>query len=176
MSADSVVASTGVPRSVMAAYPSGVVAICAEVDGIRHALVASSFMVGVSETPPLASVSVQHSSQTWKHINTAAHLGISVLSDEHGELCRRLSSTADRDHRLRGVDIHGDEGAIFVQGAPLWFGCHVHDVVPAGDHDLVLLHIDSFRERPEAAPLLFYRSGFTQICHHPESVTERNSE
>lgn len=49
-------------REAYSHFPQGVVLLAAEVDGVRHGLLASTFTVGVSLTPPLVSVAVQRSS------------------------------------------------------------------------------------------------------------------
>ena len=51
-------------REAFSHFPSGVVAIAAEVAGTRHGLAASTF-VPVSLDPPLVSFCVQNTSTTW---------------------------------------------------------------------------------------------------------------
>ena len=51
-------------REAFGHFPSGVIAIAAEIDGIRVGLAASTF-VPVSLDPPLVSFCVQNSSETW---------------------------------------------------------------------------------------------------------------
>jgi flavin reductase (DIM6/NTAB) family NADH-FMN oxidoreductase RutF len=55
---------TALLRSVFGCFPSGVTAVCAEVDGALIGMAASSF-TSVSLSPPLVSVCVQNSSKTW---------------------------------------------------------------------------------------------------------------
>ena len=51
-------------REAFGHFPSGVIAIAAEVDGVRAGLAASTF-VPVSLNPPLVSFCVQTPSETW---------------------------------------------------------------------------------------------------------------
>lgn len=51
-------------RPAFGCFPSGVTAVCADVDGVPAGLAASSF-TSVSVEPPLVSVCMQHSSTTW---------------------------------------------------------------------------------------------------------------
>ena len=57
-------------RRAFANFPSGVVAVCAEVDGVPHGLAVSTF-VPVSLDPPLVSFCVQNSSSTWPRLDKA---------------------------------------------------------------------------------------------------------
>ena len=67
-------------REAFGHFPSGVIAIAAEVDGVRVGLAASTF-VPVSLDPPLVSFCVQNTSETWPKLRSLSHLGISVLGE-----------------------------------------------------------------------------------------------
>ena len=60
-------------RRVFAAYPTGVAAIAALVEGTPAGIAASSF-VSVSLDPPLVSVCVAHTSTTWPTLRNARRL------------------------------------------------------------------------------------------------------
>ena len=57
-------------REAFGSFPSGVVAVAAEVDGALIGLAASSF-TSVSLDPPLVSVSLANSSKTWPDLRRA---------------------------------------------------------------------------------------------------------
>ena len=92
-------------REAFGHFPSGVIAIAAEVDGTRVGLAASTF-VPVSLDPPLVSFCVQNTSTTWPQLKDLPFLGISVLGESHDEAARTLAAkTGDRFAGLRdGVD------------------------------------------------------------------------
>ena len=75
-----------VVRNAFAQFPSGVAVLAADIDGGKHALVASSFMVGVSLDPCLGAVAVQKSSETWPLIKEAG-LARSVDPGQGPERC-----------------------------------------------------------------------------------------
>ena len=87
-------------REAFGVFPSGVVAVAAEVDGELVGLAASSF-TSVSLDPPLVSFSVANTSKTWPALRRAAHLGLTVLADHHGEVCRQLAGPVE--HRFDDV-------------------------------------------------------------------------
>ena len=149
-------------REAFGCFPSGVTAVCAEVDGVPVGLAASSF-TSVSVDPPLVSVCMQHSSTTWPVLRQRPRLGLSVLAEGHDDVCARLASkTGDR---FAGTEhVTAENGALFVGGATLWLDCTVHAELPAGDHDIVVLHIRGLRADPATAPLVFHGSRFRRLA------------
>jgi flavin reductase (DIM6/NTAB) family NADH-FMN oxidoreductase RutF len=148
-------------RRVFGAFPSGVVAIAAQVDQAPIGLAASSF-TSVSIEPALVSVSVAKSSTTWPVLRRADHLGLSVLAAHHDGACRQLAGPAERRFDALDTSTTGD-GAVLLDGAAATFDCTVHQEVDAGDHLLVLLRLHAADERHGVAPLVFHRSGFSRI-------------
>lgn len=129
-------------RRTFAQFPSGVAVLATEHDGQKHALVASSFMVGVSLKPCLVAVAVQKSSTTWPQIRYSTALGVSIFGKGQGDLTRKLSST-DRASRFEQVAVEVDDrGAVFVEDAALWLSCSIYHVSEAGDHWIALLEVN----------------------------------
>lgn len=90
-------------REAFGHFPTGVVAIAAEVDGVRQGLAASTF-VPVSLEPPLVSFCVQNTSTTWPKLTGVPMLGISVLGEAHDAAVRTLAAkTGDRFAGLETV-------------------------------------------------------------------------
>lgn len=148
-------------RRAFGCFPSGVAAVCSEIDGMPVGVVASSFTT-VSMQPPLVSVNMRHESTTWPLLRTGRRLGLSVLAEGQEDICRRLAGTAD--HRFSETRWHGTaDGCVLVEGATLWLDCSIHAEVPAGDHDVVLLLIHGLRSEPDIAPLVFHGSRFRRL-------------
>jgi len=152
-------------REAFGVFPSGVVAVAAEVDGELTGLAASSF-TSVSLEPPLVSFSVAATSRTWPTLRRAGHLGLSVLADHHGVVCRRLAGPVE--HRFDGLAVTvTDDGAATLDEGLARFDCSIHQEVEAGDHVIVILQLHALEHGGEqgtsASPLVFHRSGFTRI-------------
>jgi flavin reductase (DIM6/NTAB) family NADH-FMN oxidoreductase RutF len=148
-------------RRAFGTFPTGVAAIAALVDGRPTGLAASSF-TSVSLDPPLVSVCIARTSSTWPLLAGAPRLGVSVLAaaqDRHG---RQLAAS--------GIDRFADlswrateDGAVRLDGAAAWFDTSVHRVVPAGDHDIVLLRVHELDADHSASPLVFHGSRFRRL-------------
>ena len=149
-------------RRAFGCFPSGVTAVCAEIDGVPVGLAASSF-TSVSIEPPLVSVCMQHSSTTWPKLRSAARLGLSVLAEGQDAICSRLASkTRDRfDGTSRTV---ADDGSLFIDGASLWLDCTIESELPCGDHDIVVLRVHSTFADSATAPLVFHGSRFRRLA------------
>jgi len=145
-------------RRAFGIFPSGVVAVAAQVDGRLVGLAASSF-TSVSLDPPLVSFSIANASKTWPDLRRAERLGVTVLADHHGTVARRLAGPVDA--RFDGVEVVvGERGAVTLPDGLAQFETAVYREVEAGDHTIVLLELHSVQDADDALPLIFHRSGF----------------
>lgn len=151
----------GALREAFGIFPSGVVAIAAEIDGRPLGLAASSF-TSVSLDPPLVSFSVANTSKTWPDLRRAGRLGVTILADHHGEVCRQLAGPVD--DRFVGVTHSvSDGGAVTLDDGLARFETSVHGEVAAGDHTIVLLELHAVERSDTSLPLVFHRSGFGRL-------------
>ncbi|GAA4553367.1 flavin reductase family protein [Streptomyces collinus] len=152
-------------KRAFAAFPSGVAALSARVDGDDPTvMIVSSFTVGVSAEPPLVSFAVQHSSTTWPVLSRARAIGVSVLGEEHSDRARQLASPRKED-RFAGVDTaEAASGAIFLQGAPVWLECAIEHHYPAGDHDIIVLRVLAMMADDDRNPLVWHQRTFKMLA------------
>jgi flavin reductase (DIM6/NTAB) family NADH-FMN oxidoreductase RutF len=156
------VADTRWLRQVFSAFPSGVTAVSALIDGQPVGIAASSF-TPVSLDPPLASVCVAHSSTTWPLLRQAASFGVSVLSADQEHACAQLSTRGiDRFVGLEWRATPG--GAVLLDGASAWLECTIEQQIKAGDHDIVLLRVHDLDADHEVHPLVFHSSQFRRLA------------
>jgi len=153
-------------RDAFGAFPTGVVAVAAQVDRRLVGLAASSF-TSVSLEPPLVSFSVAKGSTTWPELRRAEHLGVTVLAEDHGALCRQLAGPAPE--RFTGVAFEiTDRGAVMLTDGVAQYECSVREEFEAGDHIIVLLHLHSVVVQSRGKPLIFHRSEFGRLAHLTE--------
>ncbi len=148
-------------RRVFGAFPSGVTAVAALIDGSPVGLAASSF-TSVSLHPPLVSVCIARDSSTWPVLRRAGRLGISVLSAEQERAGRQLAGL--RDTRFLDLDWNAtDDGAVLLTGSSAWLDCSVEHEVAAGDHDIILLRVHDLDADHGVHPLVFHASRFRRL-------------
>jgi len=148
-------------RDAFGVFPSGVVAVAAQVDGEPVGLAASSFTT-VSLDPPLVSFSIRTASKTWPDLRRSPRLGVTILADHHGPLARQLAG--DPAHRFDDVPLLlGDDGALTLPDGLAQFDTSIYREVDAGDHTIVLLRLHGVRQDDHAMPLVFHRSTFDSL-------------
>jgi flavin reductase (DIM6/NTAB) family NADH-FMN oxidoreductase RutF len=149
-------------RQAFAAFPTGVVAVCAlDADGTPTGMAVSTF-VPVSLDPPLVGICLQQSSRTWQVLRELPTLGISVMSNGHHRVARQLAAK-DGDRFAGVATAVTDHGAVLLSDAAAAFECTRVDEVGAGDHVFVILRIASAAWDVDASPLLFHRSQFLEL-------------
>ena len=148
-------------REAFGHFPSGVIAIAAEVEGTLIGLAASTF-VPVSLDPPLVSFCVQNSSTTWPKLKDLPLLGISVLGEAHDAAAKTLA--AKTGDRFAGLETKStDGGAVFIHGTSVWLESAIEQLVPAGDHTIVILRVSDITVHADVAPIVFHRSAFRRL-------------
>jgi flavin reductase (DIM6/NTAB) family NADH-FMN oxidoreductase RutF len=148
-------------RRVFGAFPTGVTAIAALVDGAPVGIAASSF-TSVSLAPPMVSVCIAHSSTTWPLLRGAARYGVSVLAVHQEAAVRALSAKGTDRFAALGWRATPD-GAVVIDGASAWLDCSVEQQIRAGDHDIVLLRVHALDADADIAPLVFHGSRFRRL-------------
>lgn len=149
-------------REAFGVFPSGVVAVASEVDGQLIGLAASSF-TSVSLEPALVSFSVANTSKTWPALRQAAHLGVTILADHHGDVCRQLAGPLEHRFDDLAVTTTG-EGAVTLDDGLAMFDCTIYNEVEAGDHTIVLLQLHAIEHADTSQPLVFHRSAFGTLA------------
>ncbi|OSC38932.1 flavin reductase family protein [Mycobacterium decipiens] len=148
-------------RRAFGCFPSGVIAVCAMVDGVPVGMAASSF-ASVSIDPPLVSICVQNTSTTWPRLRGRPQVGVSVLAEGHDEACRSLSrKEGDRFAAVCWSEL--PTGSVVIHGASAWLDCRLRAEIPAGDHLIALLKICALRADPDTPPLIFHDSRFRRL-------------
>ncbi|WAP59104.1 flavin reductase family protein [Streptomyces sp. S465] len=149
-------------RSVLGRYPTGITIITSvDESGGPIGMVVGTF-TSVSEDPPLVGFLPQTRSRTYAGIRRAGRFRASVLGAEHEGLCREFFAAAPED-RFTGDAWEFDEhGVPRLRSAVAWFDATVHDVLPAGDHVMVLGAVEDLGLGPRAdeAPLVFLNGGY----------------
>jgi flavin reductase (DIM6/NTAB) family NADH-FMN oxidoreductase RutF len=148
-------------RHAFGQFPTGVVAICAQVGEERIGFAASSFTC-VSLAPPLVGFCVQNTSATWPKLRAAEGIGVSVLGEAHEAAV--LALAAKTGDRFAGLPTAAAEsGALFVDAAAVHLEASIYEEAPAGDHTFVLLYVHRLTIAPDVDPIVFHRSRFRTL-------------
>ncbi|TWB87791.1 flavin reductase (DIM6/NTAB) family NADH-FMN oxidoreductase RutF [Bradyrhizobium macuxiense] len=148
-------------RDLYGSFASGVIAVCAILNGDPVGMTVSAF-VPVSLRPPLVSVCIQNASTTWQALRTAPRVGISILAKDHDRVARQLAGKSV--DRFQGIQWDAtSEDAVLISDATAWVDCSLHSEIEAGDHVIALFRVHSATRHPELSPLIFHGSRFHQL-------------
>jgi flavin reductase (DIM6/NTAB) family NADH-FMN oxidoreductase RutF len=159
------VASLDVPpeafRETLSRFPSGLTVVTAmSSDGARaHGSTVSAFS-SLSLDPPLILVALSRASDLLPIIDESRRFGVSVLASgqqDVGFTCGRKAPD-----KLAEVAWSDDDGLPRLDGAAAWVACHVHDVYPGGDHEIVIGRVTAC-DVEERDPLVYHRRGFHRL-------------
>lgn len=146
-------------RQVLGQYPTGVCVVTARSDaGEPIAMVVGSFS-SVSLNPPLVAFFPDKKSSSWAKLRSCEYFCVNVLSAEQETVCRTLASK--NEDKFAGVSHTAtSRGNPVIAGCVAWIDCRRHDVVDAGDHEMVLGRVLELDQAGGALPLLFFRGGY----------------
>ena len=149
-------------RDVLGRFTTGVVLITAQTDDGPVGMAANSF-TSVSLEPPLIALCAARTSSTWPTIRDHGGFAITILGDNHQDVCRVFASKgADR---FTGRDWDATPG-----GHPLlpdglaWLDCEIQTVQPAGDHELVIARATFWSLANGGGPLVFHSGRYTSLA------------
>ena len=128
-------------RRTVAWFPTGVAVMTSlTADGLPHGMTANA-VSSVSLDPLLVLVCVDRDAGMARVVQEGRVFALSLLAGDQREVSERFAAE-DRGLGLEefaGVATHsGVTGAPLLDGASAWLDCELHDVLPGGDHLLVL--------------------------------------
>ncbi|MEU6823184.1 flavin reductase family protein [Streptomyces atriruber] len=154
-------------RDILGRFATGVVLLTLQPPrGVPMGMAVNSF-TSVSLEPPLISLCVRTGSPTLTALLRSDAFAVSILGEQHEELCRSFSTPGAE--RFSGREWARTPAGHPVPGDALaWLDCRVSAVHPAGDHELVVAETVDGDAAERNAPLVFHRGRFTKlICESP---------
>ncbi|MGW0932734.1 flavin reductase family protein [Streptomyces sp. NPDC002644] len=133
-------------------------------DGRPTGFTASS-VTSVSLTPPLVLLGVTRGSRSHQPLLEAGEFTVNVLAQHHDRLARRFADPhADR---FAGGEFRAwpGGGPLYLPDAPLALRCVLADVLPAGDHDLLLATPVASLTCGSSQALVWYQRAFHTTRH-----------
>ncbi|MFN8593851.1 MAG: flavin reductase family protein [Thermomicrobiales bacterium] len=161
---DRLVAAPAELRGAAAHLANSVAMVIAMSEGEPLAVTASSVAIA-SREPPLLTVAFKAGSRMQRALagDSAVAFTVSILRDDDHVLARRFAipGRAAGWQSLAGIRlVQRDAEPPLLVNAAAWFACRVRQVVPLGDHDLVVGDILGCGRDPAARPLLHHRGRF----------------
>jgi len=116
----------------------------------------------VSLEPALALWSIQNSSDLFDFWCNTSSYAINILAENQQELSGQCAKPGQ--HELRDDQVQFSESGVpIVSGALASFEMTLEQVVPAGDHHLILGKIDKYEVDETLSPLVFHKGQYHSL-------------
>ena len=123
----------------------------------------------VSLDPPLILWSVQNTSGRAPAFVGAQHFAVNVLSADQVDVSRIVASPQGGAGAFEQIEwTEGLAGVPLIEGAIARFECRTYDVLPGGDHQILVGHVERCAVA-EGEPLLFVQGGYAASAPFPSS-------
>jgi flavin reductase (DIM6/NTAB) family NADH-FMN oxidoreductase RutF len=122
-------------REVMAGVCTPVSVVTAMADGRPHGTTVSAF-ASLSMNPPMVLVSLDVGSDLLALVREGGRFGVNVLSSAQSALA--LTFARKGDTKFDGVTWELEHDLPRLAGAAGWLACEATELVPGGDHVIVL--------------------------------------
>lgn len=148
-------------RSILGRFATGVTVLTAlDRAGNDHGMTVSAFC-SVSLDPPLVLACIDHEAEMSAILQTAEHLGVSILSEDQEAISRRFAEL--ERGRFDGVGYaRGATGVALLEGAIAHLECRIAARHPAGDHTIVVGEVVEAAAMGQR-PLIYFRSGYAAL-------------
>lgn len=126
-------------------------------DGVPVGTTVSAAM-SLSMTPELFGVALSLDSSTLEVVRQSRRFGINILSAAQAGVA--LVFAGKGDAKFAGVEWHEEAGIPRLAGMSVWVRCSVQDLVPAGDHILVIGAVEASARADGLPPLAYHARSF----------------
>jgi len=149
-------------RQALGSFASGVTVITS-LDGADPVGTTVSAFSALSMDPPLVLVCLASTSNTLAHIERSGFFGVNILASGQSDHALRFASSKGTN-KFESIDFcAGGTGAPLLTGASATIDCVLHEILPGGDHAILLGHAQSSVVNLELAPLTYFRGAFVDV-------------
>ncbi len=154
-------------KAALRRFASGVAVVTCRVDQVDHAMTATAFSA-VSLDPPLVLVCVNRRSRFAEALAHTDRWGVGIL-DEAADSAARWFAMSGRPlvGQLDRVEHHRAAGEVaLLDDALARLTCRTHEVVTAGDHDIVIGAVETADVSSARLPLLYWDGAYRRLGPH----------
>jgi len=146
-------------KHVAGGFATGITIVTIEDDKAEmYGMTANSFL-SVSLDPPLVLFSVQNDASFLKHCASKKKVGISILSQNQKAISDQFAGLNKEDIEVSFVS---KNKCHTLKNCLAWYETIIVQIIPAGDHQLMLCEVLDLGRDEKAKPLLYY-SGYNKL-------------
>jgi len=149
-------------KAAFRGHPAGVVVITVPGSAGPAGFTATS-LASLSLDPPLVSFAINSTASSWPHIRDGGTAVVHFLTAGHEELARRFATS--------GIDRFAEPtrycllpgGEPLLNGVVNWLLISLEDLIPAGDHRIVIGRVTRARTSTDHRPLLYHDGAYHSL-------------
>lgn len=148
-------------RQVLGHFLSGVTVVAVTHEGQTRGMTASAF-TSLSLDPPLVLVCVGRKAHLHSLLTPDGRFSVSILAEDQGPVSNHFAGFAPDvavswDHTFGVTPV--------VSGALAWLDCAVHELVPGGDHTILIGRVERAASA-DGAPLAYHRGKYGRFVQN----------
>jgi flavin reductase (DIM6/NTAB) family NADH-FMN oxidoreductase RutF len=148
-------------RRAMGHFASAVTVVTASLkDGQPVGITVTAFS-SLSLDPPLVLICIDKRARLHDHLTRDAFFAVNILAEDQEAVSRRFASSEPDQFREIGYT-DGAGGAPLIQDAVAAVECKVVDLLPGGDHTIIVGEVETTKIQ-EGKPLLYFRGGYASL-------------
>lgn len=160
-------------RTAFGSFMTGVTIVTtAGIDGTPRGFTANSF-TSVSLEPPLLLICIGKSAASMEVFRQARGFAVNILSEQQKDTSVLFASKRADKFEAASWRV-GPYGNPLIEGSAAWFDCARYQVLDAGDHIILMGHIEAF-SYSDANPLGYARGGYITLGLEQAAVNAASS-
>lgn len=147
---------TQIFRDTLSQFATGVTVVISGSRSARRGMTVNSF-TSVSLVPPLVLFCADNRSETLHAIRESQRFTVSVLSEQQEDISRGFAELGPQDHLFNQLNTTpGINDIPYLSDGLAFLDCSVQNIVPAGDHHVIVGHVDKLGRLKSGTPLIYF--------------------
>jgi flavin reductase (DIM6/NTAB) family NADH-FMN oxidoreductase RutF len=147
-------------RETLSRVPSPVTIVTTLADGRAHGTTVSAF-TSLSADPPLVLVALDRRSDLLELLREVPRFAVNLLASDQADI--GLDCAKKGEDKLASVSWRSEDGLPRIENAAAWLVCEVDQILPGGDHEIVIGLVTSCDTGADE-PLVYHRRRFLRLA------------
>ena len=151
-------------RQAAGRFASGVTVVTTRASQGHYGVTVSSF-ASLSLNPLLVTVSINRSSPFLQYVRSAEAFAVSVLASDQQQVAAYFAARGRTPEPAGFATVpttSEETGAPIIDGCLSWFDCTVEDLLPGGDHEILVGRVAAAGGRT-GEPLVYWAGGYRAL-------------
>lgn len=148
-------------RRALGHFASAVTVVTARLQDGQPAGITVTAFSSLSLEPPLVLICIDKRARIHDHLTRDGYFAVNILRDDQEGVSRRFATSGPDQFREVGYST-GASGAPLIQDAITVVESKIVDLLPGGDHTIIVGEVEAAHVR-EGKPLLYFRGGYASL-------------